>query len=278
MKNTSWLARLARVVAATRVAYGQAISVELSYRFALAQSFFGIAISLAGLLLFWLAAARAAVSPTYPEHLIVGYFTLTAVHRILHENRVSFNVSASIRLGKLSAAMLRPYPFLLTVMAQAAAHATVRIAIIAPILIALAAALDPLAKIARTVGWQELALYTLALLLSFAAGWLIQITVGLLAFQMTQTWGPDLIFHSIYAVASGGVYPPDLLPPFWHALAAWTPVYYMIAFPALVLLGRVQGAELCAGLVRGAIVTAVTAAVVTVMWRRGIRRFEAIGI
>lgn len=268
-----------RLLASTRLYYTQALSVELLYRFALFQGFLGVAVGFVGLTMFWLAAGRSAGEhAAYGPGLLISYFILTSAHSILHENKLSLNLSSGIRMGKLSASMLRPYPYLVSQLAQAAATATIRLGLLLPVFLILYLFVDGIHEIFAQLTAERLALYLATLTVSFAAGWLVKIALGLLAFDMTQTWGPELIFLSLYSAASGVSYPADLLSATLYNLASWTPVYYMIGFPALVLLGRIEGPAVIEGLQRGLLVAVVTGVIVWFMWKRGMTKFEAIGI
>lgn len=267
------------LAAAARLTYTQALSVELLYRFALAQGFLGTAIGFVGLVLFWVAAGRSAgADAQYAPGVLVTYFIMTSAHSILLESKLSWNLSFGIRMGKLSASLLRPFPYLLSQLAQAAATATVRVALLTPVLLILYFAVDGLREAVGALTVDRLTLYAGTLVVALIAGWLIRIAIGLLAFDMTQTWGPELIFLSVYSAASGISYPPDLLSPALLEVASWTPVYYMIGFPALVLLGRLDHTAVIEGMQRGAVVAGITGLIVWLMWRRGMKKFEAIGI
>jgi ABC-2 type transport system permease protein len=100
----------------------------------------------------------------------------------------------------------------------------------------------------------------------------------MLAFDMAQIWGPDTFFIALYYAASGAVYPIDLLPVWALTLAKWTPMYYMAGFPVLTLMNRIPHQEFANELLRGAIVLTTLILVMFWMWRRGIKKFEAIGI
>lgn len=266
-------------LAATRLLYSQAIAVELMYRFSLVQGFIGIVVGFVGLIFFWLAAASTQTGQAlYPANVLISYFVLTSCHTILHENRISFNVSMAIRMGKMSASLLRPYPWLLTVFAQAFAHATIRLLILAPLFAAVFLLITPLRPVITSVTADQVLLYVASIFLSLIAGWTIKVVIGLLAFDMTQTWGPELIFLSIYSFASGVAFPVDLVPAWLYSLIEWTPVYYMVGFPALILLGRLSEAQLASGFLHGGLVTLMTCGTVWLMWRRGLHKFEAVGI
>jgi ABC-2 type transport system permease protein len=273
----SWPFRLRCLARSTRLFYTQALAVELTYRFSLVQGFVGTAVNCIGLILFWMAAGRGATG-AYDRVGLLLYFLYASAHSIVQESRVSWNLATSIRMGKLAASLLRPCPFLVSVVCQAASFATVRVAILALIFAGLLGASETLRGAALAVPADVWRVYVLALVLSLAIGWLTRIGIGLLAFDMTQTWGPELIFLSFYVAASGLTYPPDLLPPGFHAVVTWTPVYYMIGFPSLILLGHLAGPVLVTELQHRGIVLAVTAFVVWAMWRRGMKKFEAVGI
>ncbi len=267
------------VARATWLSYTQALSVELMYRFALAQSFITIAITLLGLLAFWLEAGRAAgANALYSRGALVAYFLVVSGHALIQESRLSWNLSAAIRMGKLSASMLRPFPFLFQIMAQAAAYATVRFVLIVPVIAVLAVTVPALGSALGVLNSDLFIKYAAAMALAVVVGWLVKLALGMLAFDLTQTWGPELIFIAFSAVSSGISYPSDLLSGLLRTVVSWTPFYYMIGFPALVLLGRVPADVLTTELAKGAFVAVLMAALVAVMWRRGLKRFEAVGI
>lgn len=272
-------ARAYNVARSTWLSYTQALSVELMYRLALFQSFITIGITLLGLLAFWLEAGKAAgAAAIYSRGALVAYFLIGSGHALIQENRLSWNLSAAIRMGKLSASMLRPFPFLCAIMAQAAAYATVRLVLILPVVALIAAAVPAFREVLLSLNTNSFINYAAAIALAVVVGWLVKLALGMLAFDLTQTWGPELIFVAFSAVSSGVSYPPDLLTGMMRSVVSWTPFYYMIGFPTLVLLGRVQGDLLLVELGKGTIVAALMAVLVAVMWRRGLKRFEAVGI
>jgi ABC-2 type transport system permease protein len=266
--------RARALVRASWLAFTQALAVDLTYRAALLQSLLGVGLSLVGLLAFWLAAAHGTNALGYDAPHLVAYFVVSGAVAVLHENRIAFTVATAIRMGSLAAALGRPFPFLVNVLAQATAHALLRVLLLAPFLL-----LAPLALEGRVAPLgAPLPVLAAALAVALACAWSAKIFLGLLAFDMTQTWGPDLVFQSLYFAFSGIGYPPDLLPVGLKAVVVWTPLYYMVGLPALLAAGRVPAADVTTELARGAVVAAAMAVVVAVRWRRGLAKFEAIGL
>ena len=272
-------ARWGQLARSTSLSFSQALAVELIYRWPLVQGLLSIVVTAVGLILFWLAAGSAAQKGAlYNANTLAGYFLVASCLSAIHENRLAMNLSLGIRMGKLSAGLIRPYPFLLGQFAQVAAQSVVRLAVAIPIMVGLAFVVPNLRGVFMAATSETLGLFVMALILGLFIGWCTKAVIGLLAFDLTQTWGPELIYISLYAAASGIGYPPDLIQEPLATALPWLPVYYLIGFPSMILLGHVPIADVWVGLGRGAMVLASLAILMTVMWRRGMRRFEAIGL
>jgi ABC-2 type transport system permease protein len=76
---------------------------------------------------------------------------------------------------------------------------------------------------------------------------------------------------------SGQMMPLDLLPQPWSGLLKFLPFQYMAYFPAVVFLGKVEGAELWFMLL-GELIWAIAFMVLArVLFRIGLRRYSAFG-
>lgn len=269
------------------VMIAQQLSVQLGYRLAFAQIALFEALGLAGTLFYWRAAAvsggNAGTLAGYSVASVVVYFIVASSHMILEESGISRTLSMDIRTGKLAASLVRPFPFLIQPVTQGLAYSLSRFFMVGPVLVAIFASVPQLREffvdVARREGaWTWLGAYLLALTLALACNLVVRLVLGLLAFDMTQTWGPELLFMSIFFALSGAVYPVDLLPPGLVEALSWTPLFYMQGLPNLVAIGRVAGDPLVTYFARGTIVLIISILILVIMWRRGISKFEAIGI
>ena len=259
--------------------YNQCISVELTYRAGLLQVFFAETLAIYGVCLFWLQAAQGADATFgYGTSTLIAYFLIISLQEFTLVNRVGYHMSTEIRMGKMSASLVRPVPYLLLQVARALAISSTRIALMTPVIFAAFYLLpqllaEPLAEFSDR--WF---LYVLALVLGIFMDIVAKMCLGMLAFSMTQTWGPELLFISAYSTAAGILYPVDLLPSFWLRLNQLLPFYYMQGFPALVFCGRVHGPAFWTEFFRGLIVLVGVTIVAITMWRRGQNKYEAVGI
>jgi ABC-2 type transport system permease protein len=68
-----------------------------------------------------------------------------------------------------------------------------------------------------------------------------------------------------------------LLPGFVQQMASLLPLQSIFAFPLSVMLGRAQGTEMYIGLAGQLVWCLVLGLLARVMWRIGLRRYEAVG-
>jgi ABC-2 type transport system permease protein len=262
------------------VYFSQCLQAVLLYRSALVIFVVSEGFAYAGFITFWYKAAQAnPAQQLYSPAALVYYFALSMFHHSIQHHTASRDLGSDIRLGKLSYSIIRPFPFLLQATLRSIACTLVYIILLLPILL-LGIFLTPslFSQFTASLASPYLANYAAALILALLCGWFSRLVVGMLAFDMAQIWGPDTFFIALYYAASGAVYPIDLLPVWALTLAKWTPMYYMAGFPVLTLMNRIPHQEFANELLRGAIVLTTLILVMFWMWRRGIKKFEAIGI
>lgn len=268
--------KLLPLLAAMRISFSQALSVEISSRIGLLQLFSGYAVAIFALSSFWTAASVNTKAEAYRPSELVVYFVMTHVHLILSENRLTGHIGSAIRMGKLASYLLRPYPYLVHMLAGASASAFLRLFLLVPLIGLSCLFYSPLAEIFGNLDGRRWLLYASSIILALPAAWLGRVVVGLLAFDLTQIWGPELVFLAFCTAFAGESYPLDLMPSSLEAAISWTPAYYMAGFPTLILMGRVSEAEAFAGLVKGSVVMGLTILLMLWMWHRGTKKFEAV--
>ena len=250
---------------ASGVYFGQCIQAALLYRSALAIFLVSEAFAYAGFITFWYKAAASNPSQQiYQPLALVLYFALASFHHSIQHHAASRDLGSDIRLGKLSYAIIRPFPFLLQAALRSMAFTLTYSILLLPLLIGAFIFVPSLwqsfsAVFMPQAWWQ----YPIALLIGLGCGWFVRMLVGMLAFDMAQI---------------GAVFPVDILPIWAMNIVKYTPMYYMVGFPVLTLMGRIPAAEFNTEAIRGVLVLTMTFILMVVLWRRGIKRFEAIGI
>ncbi len=125
------------------------------------------------------------------------------------------------------------------------------------------------------VGLWLAAIWTVAMaaLLQF----FITISIALLAFWMLEISTVVFIVYSFEYMLSGRMFPLAFMPPFVQDILQWLPFPYELYFPVRVLMNRVHGADLWFGLGVQAFWVIVAAAAAQMMWRQGLRKYQAVG-
>lgn len=261
------------------VLFLQAMTTQIYYRFAVLQRMIAEAIGHLPILMFWLAAGSAAQDRQgYSQMMLLFYFLAAASHEIIHDESMTRTIAFDIRMGRLATHLIRPYPFLAAAWMRILGTTFVRVISIAPISFAVIFLVPALRDQFLSHSYQQWLVYGAALILGVFMDMCLRSLVGMLAFDMTQTWGPELVFISVYVMLSGTMFPVDIMPEWAQQIVHWTPMYYMLGFPVLLFIGRIPVDIAWQQFGQGFIVFAILVIVLQLAWRRGISKFEAVGI
>jgi ABC-2 type transport system permease protein len=99
----------------------------------------------------------------------------------------------------------------------------------------------------------------------------------MLAFWILEISTIVFIVFSVEYFLSGHAFPLDMLPPWIAGIVKWSPFPYELYFPVKVFMERVSGAALAQGLAIQACWAVLMWLLGVSLWRRGIRRYQAVG-
>jgi ABC-2 type transport system permease protein len=122
--------------------------------------------------------------------------------------------------------------------------------------------------------WVAFALsVTMAGLLQFFLAY----ALAMLAFWILEISTVVFILYSFEYFLSGQIFPLDIMPAWLQGFVRWSPFTYELFFPVQIYMERVHGFALWRGLaVQAGWVTAMWM-IATMMWRRGVSRYQAVG-
>lgn len=226
------------------------------------------------MLALWTSVAEEAPFRNYTSADFVAYYLAGLIVRNLTGSWVAWQISEEIRMGMMSMRLLRPiHPFITYSMSHLAA-VPFRTIVALPIAAALL----------LSSGSSALATEPLQLVLvipSLAMAWLITFAflfgLGTLGFLFTKTMALLNLYFGFFSLLSGYLMPIPLLPSGIRQIAEYSPFRFMFSVPVELMTRSIDRAELAwllAGQVAWSVITLATALWV---WRRGIRRYEAVG-
>ena len=286
MKSQAGLRKLKDLLRSCRVMkkYWHVINVgiqnNLTYRFNfLARSLFGL-IPLIAILYLWRTIYHgkgpSATIGAYTLAEMISYYLLTTlVDALTAVNEDDWQIAADIKDGNISQFLLKPIDYLwyrlclfgsgrVTYVAVAAVPLTVFVFCLRKYFV-----LPP--------DWPTFGLFLLSTLLTSLLQFFMSYTMAMLAFWVLEVSTFIFILFAFEYIASGHLFPLDILPQGIARLLYLTPFPYQLYFPISVYMGKATGSALAEGLLlQGAWVLAAYG-LARLMWNRGIRKYSAVG-
>jgi ABC-2 type transport system permease protein len=243
----------------------------------LIRSIFGI-VPLIGTLFLWHAATESSGGQIggYEYRTMIFYFMIVVfLDNLISPTEDDWQIAADIRDGRLSALLLKPlnymgYRFTLFVSYRLTYFATIALPVGALLYFLRGFVVWP----QHTETWLFFALSTV-----MAAGlqFLLAYCLGLCAFWLLEVSTLILIVFSFEYFFSGMIFPLDLLPAWLQGFVKWSPLTYELFFPVQIVMERVQGRALWEGLAIQAGWLVVAFAAAQLVWRAGLRKYQAVG-
>ncbi len=207
---------------------------------------------------------------------MVGYYLFVMISRAFGSMpRLSTDVAGDIRDGGLRKYLLQPIDYITYHAALRAAHKSVYFVMASgPYAMVFWLCRDFLPDWPSHV---SLVLSVASLLLAFLLGFMVNCTLGLLAFWFLEVRSFLHVFMVGQYFLSGHMFPLSLLPDSVQGVVTWLPFAYETYYPTLILLQRLDTAEAVRVLFIQAGWVAVLFVAARLAWRRGLRRYAAYG-
>ena len=256
------------------------IQNSLTYRFNfLARALFGL-IPLAAMIYVWRAiyegkgSGGLVASYTFAE-MVSYYLMTTVVDALTAVNEDDWQIAADIKDGNISQFLLKPIDYVWYRLCLFAAGRVTYLAVaIVPITILLIWLRDYFVILQNGV---TLAAFAFSVTMTALLQFFMSYAIAMLAFWVLEVSTFIFILFAFEYLASGHLFPLDILPPMLERALFLTPFPYQLYFPISVYMGKTSGAALVQGLI------VQTAWVIGMYffarfaWNRGLRKYSAAG-
>lgn len=135
--------------------------------------------------------------------------------------------------------------------------------------------LIPGTKLVSSLG--HLLVFVLAISLAFAIRFLIAYCIGLCCFWLENATALDELYFVLSIMLSGSFAPLEFYPAWLRPILEYLPFPYIVYYPAQILTGRLEWAEVGRVLLVQLIWLAITFGLFQVMWRAGRKHYGAVG-
>ena len=227
---------------------------------------------LTALFLWSTAAAETGPVAGIDRGQFVSYYLVLLAVTQLTRTENAYYVGGAIYSGQMNTWLLRPMPPHYEALALDLSYKGITCVTVLPFIGGLALLLQPELHPAP---WQ-----VLCFVLALAAGWALSFAwsyaLALLAFWLQKTEAVYRLQGALAFILAGQVAPVALLPDGFRHVALALPFRYMAAFPAELLTAAPPDEVLLGFCWQGAWLAGALA-LAALLWRRGVRRYAAIG-
>lgn len=212
----------------------------------------------------------------FTQGQMMFYYLLVAVVDVLTAvNEDDWQIAADIREGNISQFLLKPMDYLWY---RLCLFFSGRIAFIAMAAVPLALFILAFHQYVQPpVSVTASLVLPVSLLLTALLQFFISYSMAMLAFWLLEISTLIFILFAFEYLASGHLFPLDILPPAIKHVLDFTPFPYQLYFPISIYLGKSAGSDLWRGLAIQFLWVALAYAFARWMWRRGIQKYSAFG-
>ena len=225
------------------------------------------------MLLVWLGIATSNPSIQEQSNQITNYYILLPLVTMFTSAWHGVFVVQKIRTGQLNFILTKPLPYVLIQIANNIAEKITKLIFLVPFVLLTWL----LFSVRSTLSIQDIPVIITTISLSALLYFSIQTCVGYVGFWLEDVSG-ILNFITISDYTIGGRFIPYfLLPPTIQTLTQYLPFRYLHAFPAEVLSNSLTSKELNIGITMQAIWLLVFLIIAIALWKKGIKRYGAVG-
>jgi ABC-2 type transport system permease protein len=251
------------------------IAVQFAYRGAIAIWLVSLVTTPVISLVVWTTVARGngGSAGGFTTGQYAAYFIAVMIVNNLTFTWIMWEMEYRVKNGLFSPLLLRPmHPIHNDLVTNLTFKLLTSVAML-PIAVCLAIGFGANVE----TGFWDAVVFVPVLLAAMLLRWLCEWTVGLAAFWITRTMTLNQFYGTLTFFLAGMVAPLRLFPEPLRIIASVLPFRWMVAFPVDVLLGRAGGGELLIGVGMQTLWIGLALLAMRLVWRRGVRRYSAVG-
>ena len=220
------------------------------------------------------AVARDAPIGNFGQAEFTAYYLVGLLVRLLTGVWVGYELINDIRQGTIAMRLLRPIHPLFAYSAENVAALPLRGLVTLPLVVVILLVLQP-GQLTHDPAL--IAIFVLGVALAWAITFLIQASIGALGFHIESSYSVSELYFGLFSVFSGYLIPLELFPHWVQRVNAWLPFRFQMGFPVEVMIGHLSRAQALRELGVSAAWVAAFFVILNLLWRSGVKRYQAYG-
>jgi len=205
----------------------------------------------------------------------VTYYMILLICDQLTSNIIIHIFAYKIQDGSLSGDLVKPiHPLLNNTLVNDIAFKTLNMMWLIPIWLVLALIFKP---DFASVTLNGILFAIPALVLGYAVNFLLSGTIVSLAFWTTRVFSIHEFYYALILLFAGQFVPLKLMPELIQTIARFLPFQLLMYLPIQMIQGNLTMDEILQGYATGAVWFIAAMALFQLTWRRGVKRFSAVG-
>lgn len=251
----------------------------LNYRFLVLTYRLGEIAEVLVLILMWTAVYAdnsGAVIKGFTLNEMITYVLMGNLCSVAVRNFLPGFVSRDINEGRLSMFLVKPISYIKYIFFHELGRSLLAtIVSFASQLIVMAFFLD---KFVYNTDFRYLILLIAMIFFAFVIELLIGFLIGTIAFWTDEVDGIDTSISRVKKFFSGGYFPLNMLPVALSTASIYLPFAYTFYIPAQLYLKKIDLTQGLLGLAVEAVWVVLLVIIVRIVWFRGLKRYEAVGM
>jgi len=212
----------------------------------------------------------------YTEAQMIFYYMMVAIVDVMTAvNEDDWQIAADIREGNISQFLLKPVDYLWY---RLCLFFSGRVTFVMTACVPLAVFIFCFRSyFVPPAGGMAMAAFLFSLVLTALLQFFLSYSMAMLAFWVLEISTFIFILFAFEYLASGHLFPLDMLPPALQHALWFTPFPSMLYVPIGIYMGKLNGNGIALGLLTQLFWVLMMYALARFMWRRGIRHYSAFG-
>ena len=207
----------------------------------------------------------------YSKSEMISYFGWTSIVGMIARGHMSGNIAEDIRLGRISAHLIYPFDFWKYHAANFLGFQGIQLFIAA-----FSFSMLVYFEIIAAPGLFNLMAATAYCFYVSIFWFIIQFSIGILAFWLSETWILRVIFNLITAFLAGSYFPLEIYPEWFQEILSVLPFSYIQYYPVKIFMGEIHLLPKSFLIISLWMIPAIL--ITRLAWKRGLKRYTAAGM